>query len=380
MARRAPRVHVATAELDRRHHHVCVVFDDAGSARAAIDDFVLEGLAQGERVVEVVESPGAVIDGLARRRDIRDALRSGQLDVRPWTNAYLTDGRFRASRMLAYVRRLVRETDTERHAGTRLIGSMEWAVEGLDGVDQLLEYETGLNRILARPRVTVLCVYDARRHPERRLEEIAAVHEAAVVDGILTQPAGAGASPRDRIIAAAALLFAENGVARTGVDTLIEAAGVAKATFYRHFPSKEDLVVAWLRAPSTRWLDHVRATAESRAASSNDVLPEVFNGLGRWLEDEDYVASPYFTAAVTAINPGDAVASAIRDYNEEVRAYLAKVIAETGHPDPAAAAHEVHVLIAGAIALGVATRSSSHVVAARNAAKKLVEGPQGAQH
>jgi AcrR family transcriptional regulator len=51
-------------------------------------------------------------------------------------------------------------------------------------------------------------------------------------------PEQARRPPRQRIPAAASLLFTENGVAQTGVDTLIEAAGVAKATFYRHFPSK----------------------------------------------------------------------------------------------------------------------------------------------
>jgi len=372
MARVFPRVHLASIELERRHHHVCAVFDDDRSAQTAIDGFVLEGLAQGERVVEVAEVPGRVIDRLGQRTGVRQALWSGQLEVRPWTDAYLADGTFRAARMLAYVRVLMREAVTERFAGARLIGTMDWAVDGLDGVDELVAYETGLNRILARPRVTVLCAYDARRHPGERLREIVAVHDAAVVDDVLTQPVRLGATARERILTAAALLFAENGVARTGVDTLIEAAGVAKATFYRHFPSKDDLVVAWLRAPGTRWLDSVRPIAEARATTAHDVLPELFDALADWLEDEGYVASPYFNAAVTSTDPADPVAVAIRDYNAEVHAYLANVLGATGHPDPEALASEVHVLIAGAIALGVATRSGAHVLAARNAAMKLI--------
>jgi AcrR family transcriptional regulator len=372
MARRIPRVHLANAELDRRDHHVCAVFDDDEIARATIDEFVLDGITHGQRVIEVAEVPGSVIDRLAPRRGVRQALGSGQFEVRPWTDAYLAGGSFRAAQMLAYVRRLMREVDTERFAGARLIGTMEWAVDGLDGVDELLAYETGLNRILARPRVTVLCAYDVRRHPEQRLREIMAVHDAAVVDGVLTQPVRAGTRARERILAAAALLFAENGVARTGVDTLIEAAGVAKATFYRHFPSKDDLVVAWLRAPGTRWLESVRPIAEARATSARDVLPQLFDALATWLEDEDYVASPYFNAAVMAVDPADPVAVAIRDHNAEVHAYLVEVLAAMGHRDPEALAHEVHVLIAGAIALGVATRSSSHALAARTAAMKLI--------
>jgi AcrR family transcriptional regulator len=363
---------VAESELGRLDRHVCAVFADGRAARSAIDDFVLEGLAAHEQVIEIAEIPGTVIDGLTRRPGVREALRSGQLEVRPWTNVYLAEGTFRAARMLAYIRRLMREVDRDRFEGARLIGTMDWAVEGLDGVEELVGYESGLNRILARPRVSVLCVYDAARHPEQRLRAIMAVHDAAVVDGKLAPGPRHLPSPRDRILTAAGLLFAENGVARTGVDTLIEAAGVAKATFYRHFPSKDDLVVAWLHEPGTRWLNAVRTAAEERASSPREIVPLLFDGLGRWLEDEDFVATPFLSAAATTIDPADPVARAIGDYHREVRGYLTEVIAATGHPEPEAAAHEIQVLIAGAIALGVATRSSDHVLAAQDAAVQLL--------
>jgi len=369
---RVPHVHVAESELGRLDRHVCAVFADGKAARSAIDAFVLEGLAADEQVIEVAEVPGSVIDGLAKRPGVREALRSGQLEVRPWTDAYLVAGSFRASRMLAYVRQLMRQVDRTRFEGVRLIGTMDWAVEGLDGVDELVDYESGVNRILARPRVSVLCVYDAARHPEQRLRAIMAVHDASFVDGARASGARHLPSPRDRILTAAGLLFAENGVARTGVDTLIEAAGVAKATFYRHFPSKDDLVVAWLHEPGTRWLDAVRVAAEERATSPREIVPLLFDGLGQWPEDQDFVATPFLTAAVTTMDPADPVARAIGDFHREVRAYLTGVIATAGHPDPDAAAREIHVLIAGAIALGVATRSSDHIIAARNAAVQLL--------
>ena len=373
MARPAPRVHVAGTTLDRWQRHACGVFTSPKEAREAIDDYILEGLAHHEQVIEAAEIPGTVIDGLARRTDVREALDSGQLEVRPWTDSYLQEGRFRAARMLAYIRRVLREVDTDRFDGARVIGTMDWAVEGLDGVDELVAYESGLNRILARPGVSVFCVYDARRHPAARLKEILSVHDAAVVDGELAGGVRPQPSARDRILTAASILFAENGVARTGVDPLIEAAGVAKATFYRHFPSKDDLVAAWLRAPGTRWLDRVRRDAEARATSPDELMPELFAALARWLEDEDFAPSPFFNATMTAIDSPEPVARGIREYNEEVRTYLAAVIGATGHPRPDIAAHEVHLLIAGAIAMGVASRSSAHVLAARDAALTLVK-------
>ena len=63
--------------------------------------------------------------------------------------------------------------------------------------------------------------------------------------------------PRDRIVGAAAELFYRKGIRATGVDTLIEQADVAKSTFYRHFRSKDELIVAWLRSSQARWIDAV---------------------------------------------------------------------------------------------------------------------------
>ena len=65
------------------------------------------------------------------------------------------------------------------------------------------------------------------------------------------------ASARDRILLSAASLFAGGRIRVTGVDALIARADVAKATFYRHFPSKDDVVAGWLQRPEARWLDVV---------------------------------------------------------------------------------------------------------------------------
>jgi AcrR family transcriptional regulator len=64
---------------------------------------------------------------------------------------------------------------------------------------------------------------------------------------------GQGPEARQRLLLAASELFYRDGISATGVDALTEAAKVAKATFYRHFPSKDDLVMAWLQQPEARW-------------------------------------------------------------------------------------------------------------------------------
>jgi AcrR family transcriptional regulator len=191
-----------------------------------------------------------------------------------------------------------------------------------------------------------------------------------------SSPEASGASatthPRERILAAASHLFTHQGIGRTGVDSLIASAGVAKATFYRHFPSKEALVVAWLRDPRTRWFDRVRTTAESSATTPTERISNLFGAAATWLEAGDYRGCPYLNTAVELADRDRAPGRELRSYLREIGAYLEQQLALAGHPDPAGVGRQLHTLMAGAISLGVALHSSAYVLAARDAALDLL--------
>lgn len=375
MSIRSRGARVADAELGR-HRHICGLFEGPIDAEGVVLPFVLEGLAHGNRVIHAVEDRDAYLERLATRIDVSAALASGQLEIRSWDETYLPGGSFSSRKMLSYIRHLFREGPSLGFAGTRLIGDMEWALSGAPGADELLDYEGGLDAILARPGAWALCAYDVGYHPADRLAELVAVHSAAVVGGRLgpNEAVGTPTTPRERVLAAASLLFAENGVTRTGVDTLIEAAVVAKATFYRHFPSKDALVVAWLEDPRTRWFDSVRAQAESQATAPGDVIPLLFDGVAEWLEAGDFVGCPYLNTAIEVSGTGHPASETSRSYLAEIEQYLTETLAEAGHPHAAQLGPELHALLAGAISLGVANRTSAHVLAARDAATSLIEG------
>jgi AcrR family transcriptional regulator len=373
MPDRTPEVRIGESALGR-HRHVCALFDGPDDAAVVLVPFVVDGLRVGERVVHIVEAREPYLARLARAIDVPSAVESGQLDVRTWDEAYLAGGSFSASRMLAYIRRVMREAPGLAFPATRLIGDMGWAATGAPGTEELIAYETGLNRILARPNVAVICAFDTHELDADLVAGLLAAHDAALVNGGLqrTPEIDPIAGPRERILAAAALLFAENGPGQTGVDSLIEAAGVAKATFYRHFPSKDDLVLAWLLDSRTRWFDRVRTIAETRAAAPDELVGRLFDAVAEWLEGEDFLGCPYLNTAVELPDPGDPAAKAIRDYLAEIGAYLEAAVAAAGHPGAARLGRELHVLLAGAISLGVANRTSAHVRTARHAALALL--------
>jgi AcrR family transcriptional regulator len=372
---RSEGARMADAELGR-YRHVCGLFEGPYDAEGVLLPFVLEGLARGNRVIHAVEDREAYLEELATRIDVSGALESGQLEIRTWAETYLSGGSFSARRMLAYVRHLFREGPSLGFAATRLIGDMEWAVSGASGAGELLDYEAGLDAILARPGAWTLCAYDVRQHPADRMAELVSTHEAAVVGGklVANEAVRTPTTPRERVLAAASLLFAENGVARTGVDSLIEAAGVAKATFYRHFPSKDALVVAWLEDPRTRWFDRVRAEVEAKATGPGEIVPLLFEAVAEWLEAGDFVGCPYLNTAIEVSGTTHPGGEPSRRYLAEIGQYLTDEVAEAGHPDAARLGPEVHALLAGSISLGVANRSSAHVLAARDAAMQLMGG------
>jgi AcrR family transcriptional regulator len=362
------------AELLAEHRHICALFEGPDAAYSVLGPFVKEGLSLGDRIVYLTESPDALPDRLGLGADAARAADSGQLDVRAWAQTYLAGGTFVGSRMLADVREALREGAEVGYPATRLVGEMEWAQEGVAGVEELATYEAGIDAILGRQPHSVVCAYDVRRHTASRIAAVLAAHRAALIGGRLQRTDGAASTPapRERILDAASRLFADGGVRTTGVDTLIATAAVAKATFYRHFPSKDDLIVAWLQDPRTRWFEAVRATAEARASTPEDVIPAFFDAVADWLEADDFRGCPYLNTAIQLGDPDHRATPVVRDYLREIQRYLGELLVSAGYRNSPELASELQTLLAGSISLGVAHRSGSFVRAAREAASSLL--------
>ena len=360
-----------------RHRHLCLLIEDAPSGTAILTSFVRDRLDAGDRVLYIGQKGEALLAQFQRGGDLSGAVASGQLDIRTWENSYLQNGRFSAGRQLTYLKRALRDGPSRGFPSTRVIGDMAWAREGVPGVEELIGYEREVDAIATRPRTSVLCAYDLQRHSEELIANVRAAHQASIVGGRLVELRPQTFGPRQRILAAASLLFAENGIARTGVDTLIEASGVAKATFYRHFPSKEDLVVAWLQDPRTRWFEGVSAEAESHATSPADVIPRLFDAVSEFLEADEFVGCVYLNTAFELAGEDSPAATAARQYIAAIGQYLEDQLTASGRADAREMGRELHALLAGAISLAVVTRSTDSIRAAKDAARSLLERGDG---
>jgi AcrR family transcriptional regulator len=155
---------------------------------------------------------------------------------------------------------------------------------------------------------------------------------------------------RERILETAYELFSHRGVHDVGIDELIERAGVAKATLYRHFPSKDELVLAFLEQREQRWTyGWVETEARRRGATPEEQLLAVFDLFDEWFHRDDFEGCSFITVMLEIGNLDDPVGRASADYLENIRSIVRTLAQEAGLRDPEAFALSWHILMKGSI-------------------------------
>jgi AcrR family transcriptional regulator len=165
---------------------------------------------------------------------------------------------------------------------------------------------------------------------------------------------------RGRIVRTAHDLFSRHGLRAVGVDQIIDEAGVAKATLYRHFPSKVELAVAviehrreiWTRG----WLQRV---TEERDGGAQERLVFVFDTLGEWLQRSDHQGSMFVSMLLEAHDPTSPVAVAAVAGIDEIGEWLHELATEAGARDPVALAQQLMLLMRGAIVAAAEGRADA---------------------
>jgi AcrR family transcriptional regulator len=190
----------------------------------------------------------------------------------------------------------------------------------------------------------------------------------ATVDAVSQAQPGA----RDRILAAAYELFASRGIRDVGVDEVIERAGVAKASLYRHFPSKDDLVIAFLELREERWtLEWVEAEATRRGTTPEEQLLAIFGLFDEWFHREDFEACS-FVNVLLEMGPAHPAGKASVQHLANIRSIVRKLAEESGLRDPESFARSWHILMKGSI-VSAAEGDAEAAQRARSMARLLIE-------
>ena len=153
--------------------------------------------------------------------------------------------------------------------------------------------------------------------------------------------------PRERIVACAQDLFHRNGIRGVGVETIAEAAGTNKMTLYRHFGSKDDLILEYLNYKG-RKADELWAEVE--AASPGDPVRQLYGYVGRVAKfiAEDGRGCDLVNAAVELTEAGHPGLRVIEEFKVRQRDRLARLCEAAGASQPGLLADTIVLLIEGA--------------------------------
>ncbi len=158
-----------------------------------------------------------------------------------------------------------------------------------------------------------------------------------------------GTNARQRLLAAAADLFYAEGVRAVGIERLLSESGVGRASFYRHFQSKDDLVVAMIRHYGDQWLRWLEQ--EVRARGGGPLA--VFDALTDRFESPAFRGCAAINTMIEMPDRGSPAHQAAADHKRAVTDYLDRLLEAAGHPDHRRLAGQLMLLIDGATVTAV---------------------------
>lgn len=180
------------------------------------------------------------------------------------------------------------------------------------------------------------------------------------------------AEKKDYLVEIAGAMFDRYGYNGVGIDRIIAESGIAKTTLYRHFKTKDELIVAVLAKKDEAFREAMRDYAEARSDKPAEQLLATFDFLEEWFHDEDFYGCPFMSASSEFNDPDHPVFQEARTHKQLVVDFFEELARAAGLPDPAFAAAEVNLLHEGATAVAHVMRDPSAARTAKAAAACLL--------
>jgi AcrR family transcriptional regulator len=163
------------------------------------------------------------------------------------------------------------------------------------------------------------------------------------------RPTGA-LDARERLLAASYDLFSRRGVNAVGIDMIIQRSGVARQTLYRHFDSKQDLVLAFLERREQLWTrDWLQATIERGDAEPAQRLLAIFDTFDVWFHEPGFEGCSFINVMLEHPDPDHPVHRACAAHLAAIRRIVSELARRADIDDPAGFARDWHLLMKGSI-------------------------------
>lgn len=155
---------------------------------------------------------------------------------------------------------------------------------------------------------------------------------------------------RERLLTAAYELFSRHGVQAVGIDAIIERSGVARQTMYRHFASKQDLVLAFMERREQVWtLDWLAAEVRRRARSPRGRLLAVFDVFDEWFRAPGFEGCSFINVMLEHPDADHPLHRAATEHLARIRELLIELAVAADIADPEPFARQWHILMKGSI-------------------------------
>jgi AcrR family transcriptional regulator len=177
---------------------------------------------------------------------------------------------------------------------------------------------------------------------------------------------------RQSILETADRLFYQDGVRAVGIDRIIAEAGVAKMSLYKHFASKDNLILAVLEFREGNVLGFFRSSMERHRKKGKSPLRAFFAALKDFFESPAFRGCPFQNAAVELADPDHPGSEFVRGHKQRFSEFLRGLVEETVGKAAVKLAPAVAILVEGALITAVIQGKPDAADVARDAALKLV--------
>ncbi len=177
---------------------------------------------------------------------------------------------------------------------------------------------------------------------------------------------------RDELVQKALQVFYQNGFHATGMDTLVAETGISKTSMYKHFRTKEDLILAVLRLRDEQFRNWLYRRMEELANTPREQLIAMFDALEEWFAEKGYKGCMFIKASSEFQDASSPIHKQSADHKRMLEGHITKLAEKAALTDPAALARQLLLLKEGAIVTAHLGHTDNPAQDAKAAAVELI--------
>jgi len=181
---------------------------------------------------------------------------------------------------------------------------------------------------------------------------------------------------REQIIDTAVSLFARDGFHATGVDSIVAKAGTTKRTLYKHFMSKDKLVVAALQKHHLQFVENFSNGVMNSSAEAKERLLAIFDVAHDWFSDDKFYGCMFINAISEYAETNKEVRKVAQGFKQEVRGFIEGIALQAQMKNAADLANKLALLLEGSIVTAQVSHNPNAADQAKKIAKVLIDGHQ----